>query len=57
MILSKKYLNELVEKKVINEKLSKSIINKQATLPQFDVFISYSYNDVSFAEKIVNLLE
>ncbi len=53
MYLSKSYLNELVQKKSLDAKirLADSLIKKQ-----YDIFLSYSLHDLSFAKKIFNLL-
>lgn len=54
MILSKRFLNEQVQKKVITERYSRP---QARELSEYDVFISYSWNDKSYAEKVVQLLE
>lgn len=54
MILTKKYLNEQVQKRIIDESINFSKRNER---DEYDVFISYSWNDRSFAYKVVQLLE
>lgn len=55
MILSKQYLNQKVSSNLINEnfKFQKTIVDSR----EYDIFISYSWNDKEYAYKIVYLLE
>lgn len=59
MILSKQFLNEQVQKRNLEERFSYGGLFHSARqeLDQYDVFISYSWNDRSYADKIVQLLE
>lgn len=54
MILSKRFLNEQVQKRIITDSYS---YPQPKDLSEYDVFISYSWNDKSYAEKVVQLLE
>ncbi len=54
MILTKKYLNEQVQKNII---LEHSAFSARIERDLYDVFISYSWNDRAYADKIVQLLE
>lgn len=54
MLLTKKYLNEQVQKRVLIED---TVFSRKNDKPQYDVFISYSWNDRSYASKVVQLLE
>ncbi len=54
MLLSKSYLNEQVQKRVLRED---STFQRRKELDSYDVFISYSWNDKSYADKVVQLLE
>lgn len=57
-ILSKKYLNELVNKRVINERFSINDFNRvDNDTKRYQIFFSYSYPDKEYAIKLVNLLE
>ena len=53
MILSKQFLNERVK-----DSLRHAIFESkgEGKLPEYDVFISYSWNDKKYAEKVVTLL-
>lgn len=53
MLLSKALLNELTEKREINESLQYS---PKRDPESYDIFISYNFNDISYAKKIVGLL-
>ena len=58
MILSKRFLNEQVQKRIIHEDSSYDLLfSKRQELESYDVFISYSWNDRFYANKIVQLLE
>ena len=59
MILSKQFLNEQVQKRNLDERFSYGGLFHSARqeLDHYDVFISYSWNDRSYADKIVQLLE
>ena len=58
MILSKRFLNEQVQKKVIRGDSSYGeLFCRRQELSSYDVFISYSWNDRSYANKVVQLLE
>ena len=59
MILSKQFLNEQVQKRNLQENFRYDGIfyEKRQELDQYDVFVSYSWNDRSYADKIVQLLE
>ena len=54
MILTKQFLNEKVKTRILDENLK---FQKRQELDTYDVFISYSWNDRSFAYKVVELLE
>ena len=54
MLLTKSYLNELVQKRTINDNLE---FSRRAVKDEYDVFISYSWHDRSYADKVVQLLE
>lgn len=54
MILTKQFLNEHIKTRILDENL---IFQKRQELEAYDVFISYSWNDRSFAYKVVKLLE
>lgn len=54
MILTKQFLNEKVKTRILDENLK---FQKRQELDAYDVFISYSWNDRSFAYKVVELLE
>lgn len=54
MLLTKSFLNEQVQKRVIKDNF---ILEKRQVKDEYDVFISYSWNDRFFADKIVQLLE
>ena len=54
MILTKQFLNENVKTRILDENLK---FQKRQELDAYDVFISYSWNDRSFAYKVVTLLE
>lgn len=54
MLLTKSFLNEQVQKRIIKENLE---FSKSKERNEYDVFISYSWNDRSYADKIVQLLE
>lgn len=57
-ILSKKYLNELVQQRVINESFRINDSNRiDDDSKRYQIFFSYSYPDKDYAIKIVNLLE
>lgn len=53
MILNKQFLNQTVTRKILDESLKFSKEEKN----EYDIFISYSWNDREFAYKIVYLLE
>lgn len=58
MILSKRFLNEQVQKRVLNEGLPYGgLFAQRKELSSYDVFVSYSWNDRLFADKVVQLLE
>jgi hypothetical protein len=59
MILSKQFLNEQVQKRNLQEnfRYDRLFYEKRQELDQYDVFVSYSWNDRSYADKIVQLLE
>ena len=58
MILSKRFLNEQVQKRVIHEDSSYGeLFYQRKELSNYDVFISYSWNDRAYANKVVQLLE
>lgn len=59
MILSKQFLNEQVDKRILQERFTYGGLFHSARqeLDHYDVFISYSWNDRSYADKIVQLLE
>ena len=58
MVLSKKYLNEQVKKGVLLEDAYYQRSFGQRKEPsEYDVFISYSWNDRTYANKVVQLLE
>ena len=59
MILSKQYLNESVQKRVLKENFYQGSYFgvKRPDRDQYDSFISYSWNDRTFADKVVQLLE
>ena len=58
MILSKQFLNEQVQKRVLREDFSYGEpFGRRAVLDSYDVFISYSWNDRPYADKVVQLLE
>ena len=59
MILSKQFLNEQVQKRNLKENFRYDglFYEKRQELAQYDVFVSYSWNDRSYADKIVQLLE
>ena len=59
MILSKQFLNEQVQKRNLQENFRYDglLYEKRQELDQYDVFVSYSWNDRSYADKIVRLLE
>lgn len=54
MILTKQFLNENVKTRILDENLK---FKKRQELDSYDVFISYSWKDRSFAYKVVELLE
>ena len=54
MLLTKSFLNEQVQKRVIKENFE---FSKRQERYEYDVFISYSWHDRSYADKIVQLLE
>lgn len=54
MILSKQFLNEQVQKRAIFESFH---LDGRKELEEYDIFISYSWNDRKFACYIVQLLE
>jgi hypothetical protein len=56
MILSKKYLNEMVQQNVLLE--SKQFFDsKRSEFDSYDIFFSYSFADKEFAAIVVQLLE
>lgn len=54
MLLSKSFLNEQVQKRILTDSLSHS---QRKELDEYDVFVSYSWNDRAYADKVVQLLE
>lgn len=54
MLLTKKYLNELVQQKAIFESFN---FSRKEDPDNYDVFISYSSHDKEFATKVVGLLK
>ena len=54
MLLTKSFLNELVQKGTLNENLE---FSRRQVRDEYDVFISYSWHDRSYADKVVQLLE
>ena len=54
MFFTKKYLNDQVQKNII---LEHSTFSTRIERDSYDVFISYSWNDRAYADKIVQLLE
>lgn len=56
MILSKQYLNELVQKGIIQESISIKHSESFDTL-SYDVFLSYSSGDKEYAIKVMQLLQ
>lgn len=54
MLLTKSFLNEQVQKRIIKENFE---FGKRKERDEYDVFISYSWRDRSYADKIVQLLE
>ena len=54
MLLTKSFLNEQVQKRIIKENTEFSLREEKN---EYDVFISYSWNDRSYADKVVQLLE
>lgn len=54
MLLTKSFLNEQVQKRIIRENF---VLEKRQVKDEYDVFISYSWHDRFFADKIVQLLE
>ena len=54
MILTKQFLNERVSKRVLDESINSS---QRKELDSYDIFLSYSWNDRSFAYKVVELLK
>lgn len=54
MILNKRFLNEQVSTRLLYENYS---YHSDTTASSYDVFISYSWNDRSYADKIVQLLK
>lgn len=53
MLLTKQYLNEVSAKL----KFADSLFESKKELSEYDVFISYSWNDKKFASKVAQLLE
>lgn len=54
MILNKRFLNEQVTKRYIYENY---LYHSDTAQSSYDIFISYSWNDRSYADKIVQLLK
>lgn len=54
MLLSKSFLNEQVQKRTLTDSY---FYSQRKTLDAYDLFISYSWNDKSYADKVVQLLE
>lgn len=53
MILSKRFINEQVQKRVIHEDASyERSFYQRKELSNYDVFISYSWNDRAYANKV-----
>lgn len=58
MILSKQFLNDQIQKRAITENfLYGNFFYNRKKLETYDVFISYSFRDQYYADKIVQLLE
>ena len=57
MVLSKQYLNELVQKKIIQEGFQYFSKRTKEERDTYDIFFSYSYNDKDYALVIVQMLE
>ncbi|HHU55823.1 MAG TPA: hypothetical protein GXZ48_03950 [Acholeplasmataceae bacterium] len=53
MLLTKQYLNEVSAKL----KFADSLFESKKELSEYDVFISYSWNDKKFASKVAQLLD
>jgi len=57
-IISKKYLNELVDKRIISSSFRMNESNRiDNDTKKYQIFFSYSYPDKEYAIKLVNLLE
>lgn len=54
MILNKQFLNQTVTEKILKESY---FFSQKEEKSEYDIFISYSWNDREFAYKIVYLLE
>lgn len=59
MILSKQYLDAEVRNRNLYNNFAYGglFYNKRQELAQYDIFISYSWNDRSYADRVVQLLE
>jgi hypothetical protein len=56
-MISKQFLNELVQKKIIDESIVFSKDHKRQTQNEYDIFLSYSYHDKAYALKLTKLFE
>ena len=54
MILTKQFLNERVPQRILDENIN---FSQRKELDSYDIFLSYSWNDRSFAYKVVELLK
>lgn len=56
MLFTKQFLNEQVQKRIIKESVEYFTLRRQP-LKEYDIFLSYSFNDAVFASAIVQILE